>query len=305
MPNESTNDIELIITRTFDAPRELVWAAWTEPRHLAHWICPDDLVVTFADGDVRPGGTWRSGMCAGNGETFVCGGRYLELDPPRRLVQTHEWENPESSPTKETRIEITLEDDQGKTRMTFRQTGFWAEDARDHHVEGWTGAFNNLTAYLAEGGDPDARYVVIERQFNAPRDLVWRAFTEAQHIAQWWGPKGFTTRVEKNEFRPGGRSSVVMTGPDGTEYPVEGLYIEIDAPNYYITTDEFGEGYQGETLSGIVLTVSFEDSGDGTRVTLHLKHRTAADKKKHEDMGVMEGWGSSFDCLDAYLERQS
>ncbi len=153
----------------------------------------------------------------------------------------------------------------------------------------------------ADSVENDERIIVITREFDAPRDLVWRMFTEAEHVARWWGPKGFTTRVELHEMAPGGKTRYVMTGPDGTEYPVEGVFREIDAPSRYVATDEFGEGFEGETIDGIVLTAAFEDLGGRTRVTLYLAHPSAEDRKKHEDMGVSAGWQSSFDCLDEYL----
>lgn len=151
----------------------------------------------------------------------------------------------------------------------------------------------------------DDRTIVITRVFNAPRDLVWRVWTEPAHIAQWWGPKGFTTRVEEMDLRPGGQSRYVMVGPDGTEYPAEGVFREVVPPERIVTTDEFGEDYEQasgiDLPQGMVLTATFEALGDKTRLTLHIAHPTAEDKRKHEEMGVVAGWNSSFDCMDEYL----
>jgi uncharacterized protein YndB with AHSA1/START domain len=68
---------------------------------------------------------------------------------------------------------------------------------------------------------PGTREVLITRLINAPRDLVWKAFTDPRHVAQWWGPNGFTTTIEAMEVRVGGVMNHVMHGPDGANYPIE------------------------------------------------------------------------------------
>lgn len=148
--------------------------------------------------------------------------------------------------------------------------------------------------------------LVIERVFDAPRELVWRAWTEPAHVARWWGPRGFTTRVEALDLRPGGRSHYVMIGPDGAEYPASGTFREVVAPERIVTTDEFGDGYEEanpDLPQGMILTCLFDeiDGGARTRVTLHVSHPTEEDRRKHEEMGVVAGWGSSLDCLDDHL----
>lgn len=154
---------------------------------------------------------------------------------------------------------------------------------------------------------PADHFLLITRVFHAPRELVWKAWTESERLAQWWGPRGFTTRVEQLDLRPGGRTRYVMVGPDGQEYPAEGVFLEIDPPRRFVTTDEFGKDFDPKGMDlpqGIVLTAEFEElPGEAakTRVTLRIAHPTAEDRRKHEAMGVVAGWQSSFDCLDEYL----
>ena len=113
----------------------------------------------------------------------------------------------------------------------------------------------------------DENEIVITRTFHAPRKLVWDAWTDPRHIAAWWGPEGFQTRVEGVDLRPGGRWSYVMIGPDGAEYPVCGVFREIVPLERIVTTDEFGEDFvapEGVDLpQGIVMTCLFEDAGPG------------------------------------------
>jgi uncharacterized protein YndB with AHSA1/START domain len=153
----------------------------------------------------------------------------------------------------------------------------------------------------------DDREIVITRVFDAPRELVWKAWNEPEHVEQWWGPEGFTTRVEGVDFKPGGTWRYVMIGPDGTEYPVKGVFREIVPLEKIVTTDEFDEGFDKvmniDLPTGIVVTAIFEDEGEKTKLTLRIMHDTAESRKKHEDMGVVMGWNSSFDCLDKHLAK--
>jgi uncharacterized protein YndB with AHSA1/START domain len=151
------------------------------------------------------------------------------------------------------------------------------------------------------------REIVITRMFNAPRDLVFKAWTEPSQIAQWWGPEGFTTRVTELDLRPNGRWRYVMVGPDGKEYPAKGIFREIVPPERIVTTDEFDEGFEkvinADLPQGIVLTALFEELDGKTKLTLHISHATASDRRKHEEMGVVAGWNSSLDCLDEFLAQ--
>lgn len=154
-----------------------------------------------------------------------------------------------------------------------------------------------------QASDPD-REIVITRVFDAPRELVWKVWTQPVHIAQWWGPRGFTTTVLEMDLRPGGKSRYVMHGPDGSDYPVRGVFKEVVPLERIVSTDEFDEGFPadpGMLPQGIIATVVFEDLGKQTKMTLTISHPTAEDKKKHEEMGVVGGWNSSFDCMDEYL----
>lgn len=150
--------------------------------------------------------------------------------------------------------------------------------------------------------------IVITREFAAPRQLVWDVWTTPKHVEKWFGPKGFTTRVEKLDFKVGGRSNYVMIGPDGTEYPSTGVFQEIVPIEKIVTTDEFGEGIEKieamknvDLPQGMVSTFLFDDLGERTKLTLITSHPTVEDREKHEAMGVVDGWNSSLDKLEEYL----
>lgn len=151
------------------------------------------------------------------------------------------------------------------------------------------------------------REIVITRVFDAPRKLVWQAWTDPKHVAQWWGPRDFTARVTELNLRVGGAWRYVMIGPDGTEYPCKGDFREIVPFERIVTSDEFDEGFKlagvPDLPTGIVVTATFDDLGNKTRLTLRIAHPSAEERRKHEEMGVVAGWNSSFDCLDEYLMK--
>ncbi len=151
------------------------------------------------------------------------------------------------------------------------------------------------------------RELVLTREFDAPVELVWRAWTEPERIAMWWGPRGFATRVEAMDLRPGGVWRYVMVGPDGKEYPACGEFREVTPMRRIITADWFDEEFEypaDDLPKGLVTTVLFDDLGDRTRVTLRVEHATPEDRAKHEKMGVVEGWSSSLDRLAEHLAER-
>ncbi len=158
---------------------------------------------------------------------------------------------------------------------------------------------------LSDAGTPSEREIVITRVFNAPRELLWKAWNDPAHVEKWWGPRCFTTRVTELDLRVGGRWRYVMVGPDGAEYPVTGVFREVVPYERIVTSDDFAEGFANtqnlDLPQGIVMTALFEDLGSQSRLTLRLSHPTLEDRRKHEAMGVVGGWNSSFDCLDDHL----
>ena len=144
-----TGSRELVIERVFNAPRELVFAAWTDLRHARQWFGPKDYPATDMTMDVRPGGRWRSCLTSvETGQQLRVGGVYREIAPPERLVFTFAWEE-EGERGLETVVTITLADRGGKTHMIMRQTPFQSDGERDGHHGGWSSAFDRLDEMLA------------------------------------------------------------------------------------------------------------------------------------------------------------
>lgn len=141
---------ELVITRIFDAPRELVFKVWTDARHAKSWWGPRDYPATHLEMDVRPGGVWRGSLrSTETGEELRLGGAFREVVAPERVVFTFAWEE-EGERGLETLVTVTFAEQDGKTRMTFRQAPFQSVEERDGHQGGWTSSFDRLEDYLAQ-----------------------------------------------------------------------------------------------------------------------------------------------------------
>ncbi len=141
---EESAKTELVITRVFDAPRSLVFKAWTQPEHMARWWGPNGYTTPTCEMDVRPGGALRLCMRSPEGvETWVRG-VYREVVEPERIVFTGASE---ADPGGETVMTITLAELQGKTRLTVHQTFAKPETARGAK-EGWTSSLERLADYL-------------------------------------------------------------------------------------------------------------------------------------------------------------
>ena len=147
---------------------------------------------------------------------------------------------------------------------------------------------------------PEDRELVVTRVIDAPRTKVFRAWTDPEILKQWFAPKPYTTPVAELDFRPGGANYIVMKGPDGSEIPNRGVYLEIVPNERIVFTDAFTSAW--EPRGGIpfmVVIVTLEDVGGKTRYTARVRHWTAEMRKQHEDMGFHEGWGLCLTQLES------
>jgi uncharacterized protein YndB with AHSA1/START domain len=139
---------ELVITRTFDAPRALVFKAWTKPEHMVRWLGPKNFTAPSCTMDFRPGGAYRACICSPDGKEYWMRGIYREIVEPERLIFTFSWEE-EGERGRENLVTVTFAEQGDKTRMTFRQAFFESISERDSHNEGWSECFDRLAQYLA------------------------------------------------------------------------------------------------------------------------------------------------------------
>jgi len=146
----STAERGLVITRIFDAPRELVFKAWTEPDRAVRWWGPQGFTTAHYEIDFRPGGSYRVCMRSPEGtEHWQCG-VCRELAAPERLVFTFAWEDAQGRPGHETVVTVTFAEHGARTKLTLHQAVFETVTARDLHQGGWTSALECLADYLAQ-----------------------------------------------------------------------------------------------------------------------------------------------------------
>jgi len=156
--------------------------------------------------------------------------------------------------------------------------------------------------------------LLLSRVFKAPRETVFKAWVDPSMMAQWWGPKDFTNPVCEIDARKGGRYHVVMRGPDGTDYPVDGTFLEIVPHERIVMVDEviehpdewfeklntFRNAPPDNKSLSMVLTITFEDIGNGqTRLNILHRFGSSEDREAILKMGHIEGFSESLDKMDA------
>ena len=141
------------------------------------------------------------------------------------------------------------------------------------------------------------RELVITRLIDAPPEKVFRAWTTPELLVQWFTPKPWQTVRAEADVRPGGSSLIVMRGPDGTEFPNRGVYLEVIPNEKLVFTDAYTEAWKPSEKPFVTCILTFEDEGGKTRYTARVVHWTVADREAHEKMGFLEGWGKATDQL--------
>jgi uncharacterized protein YndB with AHSA1/START domain len=147
------------------------------------------------------------------------------------------------------------------------------------------------------------REIVITRDFDAPRELVWEAMTNPKHVVNWWGPRGFTTTIEKMDFRVGGVWEHVMRGPDGVNYPNKSIFKEIVVPEKIVFSH--GGGHEEGPGASFKATWTFEAlAADKTRVTARMVFPSSSERDfVVKEFGAIEGGKQTLERLGEYLAK--
>ena len=153
--------------------------------------------------------------------------------------------------------------------------------------------------------EPARRVLIVERVFDAPRELVFKAWTDPKHVAQWWGPKGFTNPVCELDVRPGGAIRIDMRGPDGVVYPMKGVFHEIVEPERLVFTSSAIEDEAGNPGLEALNAVTFAEHNGKTKLTLQVVVVKSAPEAEAALDGMEEGWNQSLDRLADYLAAAS
>src|SRR3954464_6974153 len=155
-----------------------------------------------------------------------------------------------------------------------------------------------MPASNPERNDSADREIVAVRVFDAPRELVWKLWTDPHHVAQWWGPNGFTNTIHEMDVRPGGVWRFVMHGPDGVDYQNKIVYVEVARPERLVYSHVSGPAFE--------MTVTFTEEGGKTRVTAHMLFESAELRDKvAKDFGAVEGLNQTLDRLGEQLAMKT
>jgi uncharacterized protein YndB with AHSA1/START domain len=309
------------ITREFRAPRELVFRAWTNPEMLAKWYAPNACELKIGHFDLRVGGTFHYRITHPfHGACWVVA-TFKEITAPSRLVFTLSLADEKGNPAlgneahkagefpPETLVTLAFTEKGGVTSMRLQQT-LDLELARNSGAyPSWLEMFDRLEALQAK--EPTLE---ISREFDAPRDLVFRAWTDPALIQRWWGPAQFTSPAARTELREGGRFHFCMRAPDGKEYWNVGEYREVIAPARIVSVMWFSDPEGNKLPPSIHFgagtdfpaemhdVVSFTQLKNGrTRLTLRRGTPLSISKK----YGETEGWGSSLDKFAKVVEGEA
>jgi uncharacterized protein YndB with AHSA1/START domain len=149
--------------------------------------------------------------------------------------------------------------------------------------------------------DVDERELIINRVFDAPRNLVFQAWTDPSQLMQWWGPKGFTSTVQEIDVKPGGVWRYVMHGPDGRDYQNKIVYMEVVKPDRLVYVHG---GEEEDDSRQFQVTVTFAEQDKKTKLTMRMLFKTAAEREKVvKEFGAIEGANSTLDRLENLLAK--
>jgi uncharacterized protein YndB with AHSA1/START domain len=148
----------------------------------------------------------------------------------------------------------------------------------------------------------EAQELVLTRVFDAPRERVFKAWTDPQRVAQWWGPRCFTNPVCELDVRPGGAIRIHMRGPDGTVYPMTGVYQEVVEPERIVFTSAALDA-EGNPLFEVLTTVTFVEQDGKTKQTLHARVIKRTAEAAPYLKGMEAGWTQSLERLAESLAR--
>jgi uncharacterized protein YndB with AHSA1/START domain len=293
------SDREVLLTRVFDAPPELLFEAFTKPEHLRHWFGRRDWTMAECEVNLKVGGAWRYLLLGPKEQKLGMHGVYREIQRPERLVYTEAFDEFPG----ESVVTTTLTEENGRTTLSSRMLCA-SKKVRDMVIDsgmerGAAETYDRLAEHLAtipRAGIAGPE-LVVARLFHAPRELVFECWTTPEHLRHWQGaPRGFTVTSSESDIRPGGFFRICMRSPEGVDHWLEGHYCEIVKPERLVFTHAWldaGRKFGKETL----VTITFTERDGGTELALHQTGFHSAESRD----GHKYGWTSALDVLADYL----
>ena len=279
------------LERTWPVPAARVFAAWADPDVKAEWFMgpPDAWTCSERSLDLRPGGREVLRGRYADGVETVFTARYHDVVPDARLVFAYDVHH------SGVRLSVSLATVElapapGGTRLVFTEQAAFldGQDGARSRAEGTAAHLDRLGRVLL-----DPREVLTSRLFDAPRDRVFRAFSDPAELARWWGPAGFTNTIEAFDLRPDGDWRLTMHGPDGTDYPNVSRILEV-VPDTRVVFRHL------RPMHAFTMHLSYADEGGGTRLTWRMRFDSDAEAGRARDL-VTTANEQNLDRLAAHL----
>ena len=286
--NLATKDEPLVVERTFDAPVSLVWKALTDRDDIKQW--------SFDIREFAPEVGFEFQFYGGSEDVkYLHRCKVTEAIPNKRLAYTWRYEGHAG----DSLVTFELFAEGNKTRLRLTHAGLETFPklpafAKANFLEGWTDIVGNSLKNFVEGRH--AGEMILTRVFDAPRELMWKLWTEPEHIRKWWGPKGYTLPGCEMDFRPRGAYRFVMRGPDGEDNPFHGVYREI-VRNERIVFTAILDNLPGHEL---VTTVTFADEGGKTKLTVRQTTPPGV-----PGLGQNQGWSETLERLADLIAEET
>jgi uncharacterized protein YndB with AHSA1/START domain len=234
-------------------------------------------------------------MRAPDGVEYPMTGVFNAIVLPERIVFTSVARDSQDNPLLEATTTINFAEADGKTKLTVHASAVGIAASAPQMLAGmdagWTQSLEKLSSLIENSAD---REIITKRIFAAPRELLFKAWSEPEHLKRWWGPKGFSNTFHEFDFRPAGNWRFVMHGPDGKDYPNHSVFVAIDKPQRIFLQHLSKPQFQ--------VTATFEDLGGKTKQTFRMLFASAAEcaDVKHYAVGANE---QNCDRLAAELQN--
>ncbi len=311
-PTPNASDREIVISRLIDAPVARVWRAWADNAEIVQWWGPHGFSDETSSREFKEGGIWKHVMISPDGARYLNTAKYVEIVPEKKIVVKNGGGKEFDEKGVGFVSTITFKPVGNKTELTMHLeciTAVMKKRAVEefHAVEGGHQTLSRLAA-LVQGE------FVISHLVDAPRDRVWRAWTEPSELGKWFGPKDFETIYSKLDFRPGGRYHYGIKG-HGME--IWGLWAlrEIEKPSKMQFIQSFSNKEGGPGVhpmapnwpKKILSTIFLQDFSSKTLITIYwAPYEATAVERRTFDEGMAsmnQGWSGTWERLDEYLRK--
>ena len=292
---------EMTLTRVIHAPVELVWEVCTNPQHLQHWWGPKGFTNPVCEWQAVAGKKVYIDMKGPDGTRYPMDGKFQVVNKPQKLVFTSAALDKNGKGLFEILNTLQFSEKDGNTEIMIHASVSNISADGEKYIEGmnegWNQSIDKLENYVAIQN----RELVFQRLLDAPRELVWEAWTNSEYLAQWWGPNGFTLTTQNMDVTPGGIWRFIMHGPDGRDYPNKIQFLEVKKPERLV----YRHMDDGETEPvSFKVTVTMKEVKDKTELTMRMVFASAEDLVRvSREYGAIEGAHQTISRLDALLQN--